>query len=378
MPFCRPSIEEADIAAVTDVLRSGWLTTGSICRAFEDDLASYVGTNYAIAVASCTHALEICVAHLGLPRGARVGVPDWTFISTALSVVHNNLAPVLLDVDADTLNLSAASVDAAICDGLDAVIGVHFGGGAFSEQIHELCRKANIPLIEDAAHALGARDAAGRVNGSRSSGACFSFYATKNLTSAEGGAITTNDPELADFARTYRQHGMTAEAWKRYRPDGGPLYDLTGPGIKANLADVLAALARSQLRRFDRLQTQRRRLVERYRCQLGHLPGIQVVPQPQDVDSADHLLVIILPEGTSRGEVISAMADAGIGTSIHFQPLHAFPWVHDNIEIGPTGTPVATSLAGRVLSLPLFPDLAAEQVDRICDELAGALQLTGP
>lgn len=378
VPFSLPSIEQDDIEAVSAVLRSRWLTTGRQCLEFERELAGHLGVSHAIAVASCTHALEICLHHLGLPRGSRVGVPDWTFVSTALAAVHVGHQPVLLDIDPRTLNLQPAALEAALDEGLDAVIGVHFGGSTFDESIRRLCSAHGVPLIEDAAHAFGASDAQGIVNGSRSVGACFSFYATKNLTSGEGGAIATDDDKLADFAHSCRLHGMSRDAWKRYTPDGSPLYELMGPGIKANFPDILAALARSQLRRFDQLQRQRRELVRRYRLNLAGVQGIAFVPPELDASSADHLMVVLLPERTSRPGVVTTLADAGIATSVHFRPLHRFPWAAAHFQTGPTGLETADRLAPRVLSLPLYPDLTLDQVDRVCDELTQAVDRHTP
>jgi dTDP-4-amino-4,6-dideoxygalactose transaminase len=378
VPFSLPSIEDDDIEAVTATLRSRWLTTGGQSLEFERELAGYLGVQHAVAVASCTHALEICLHYLGLPAGSRVGVPDWTFVSTALSAIHAGYQPVLIDIEAHTLNLSPAALDAALDHGLDAVVGVHFGGSALSEDVHRLCADHSVPLIEDAAHALGASDGNGLINGRRSVGACFSFYATKNLTSGEGGAITTQDADLADFARTFRLHGMSRDAWKRYLPGDSVLYDVNSAGIKANFPDILAALARSQLRRFPRLQACRRRLVSRYRHNLEQVRGLDLVPPQADSGSADHLMVVLLPPGTPRPDVVAELRRVGISTSVHFQPLHLFRGMDKHFALGPTGVETAGRLAQRALSLPLYPDLTDDQVDRVCDALALAVLRHAP
>lgn len=377
IPFSRANITEEDVDAVTGVLRSGWLTTGDQAQRFERELAAYLGVPHALAVSSCTHALEICLAHLRLPQGSRVGVPTWTFISTALSGVHVGLTPVLLDADESTLNLSSSSLRAAISE-LDAVVPVHFAGVAVDDAIYEICNAHGVPIIEDAAHALGSRDDRGAlVNGDRSLAACYSFYATKNLTSGEGGAIATTDDALAEFATVQRLHGMSRDAWRRYRPDGAPLYDLVGPGIKANFPDILAALARSQLARFDRLQARRRELITRYREQLNGIGGLRLVPPDLPVGSADHLMVVLLPAGADRVKIVQELTSGGISTSIHFRPLHQFRWMAENTIIGPAGVNVADRVASRALSLPLFVDLTGEQVDRVCAQLRRALERSG-
>lgn len=374
VPFAPPDIDEADIAAVERVLRSGWITTGQECLALEAELAATLDAPHAVAVSSCTAAIEIAYASLGLPVGARVGVPTWTFVSSALAPHHHGAHPVLLDVDRDTLNVDVASLDAALAGGgLDAVVLVHFGGVPVASEVLARCVEAGVPVIEDSAHALGARDERGPMGGAGTTGSCLSFYATKNLTSAEGGALVTHDAEVAEFARSFRQHGMSRDAWGRYLPGQWVQYDLMGPGIKANLPDVLAALARSQLARFDSMQARRRALVDRYRAGLAGIGGLRFVPGARADGGADHLAVVVLPEGVARPEVQAALSASGVSTSVHFQPLHRFGWMVEHAEIGPKGVSVAESLADRVLSLPLSPAITDDQVDHVVAALTAAL-----
>ncbi len=264
------------------------------------------------------------------------------------------------------------NIDAALTEGLDAVVAVHFGGVAVDRRVHKLCADAGVPLIEDAAHALGTSDERGLVGGHGTHAACFSFYATKNLTSGEGGAIATDDAGLAAFARSHRLHGMSADAHARYKPGGGTHYDMVSPGIKANLPDLLAALARSQLGRFPQMQARRRTLLRAYRAALEPA-GLTFVPRVEDPGSADHLAVVVLPEGVDRIRVIAAFGAAAIGTSVHFRPLHRFTWFAANAPVGPTGTRVADELADRAISLPLHPALRDVDVDRVVEVLAESL-----
>lgn len=372
VPFAAPDIHADDVDAVTQVLASGWITSGSECMALEAELADYLTVDHVVAMSSCTAALDTAVAFLDLPPGAAVGVPTWTFVSTALAAVHAGLVPVLLDVDPNTLNLDLASLDRAIADGLDAVIGVHFGGLPLDRSVHERCADAGIPLVEDGAHALGAHDHRGTLAGQGTAGACFSFYATKNLTSGEGGALATDDERLAEFARSFRLHGLSKDAWSRYGPDAPHGYDLLAPGIKGNLPDLLAALARSQLHRFDATQASRRHLVQHYRKGLDGC-AIRFVPDDLVEGSADHLVVVILPEGVSRDAVVSHLSAAGIATSVHFQPLHTFGWFREHAKVGAGGAPTADALAPRALSLPLHTRLTDDDVAYVCDTLRGAL-----
>ena len=377
--FAVPDVDLSDHEAVERVLRSRWLTTGEECLRLEEELATFVGAPHVVAVSSCTAALEIALTFLDLPAGARVGVPDWTFVSTALAAHRAGLQVVLLDVEPDTLNVSPSAVAAALQEGLDALLPVHFGGVAVAPEVRALAAGAGVPVIEDAAHALGAADERGPVNGRDVAAACYSFYATKNLSCGEGGAVATFDPALADFARSWRLHGLSRDAWTRYRPGapaGASLYELTGPGLKANLPDLLAALARSQLARFADMQTRRRRLVTAYREALAALP-LQCVPGKLDEGGADHLMVVVLPEHVDRSGVVRRMAADGVATSVHFQPLSGFAWVAEHARQGPAGLEVTTAMAGRVLSLPLHTSLTDDDVERVVSTLAGALGADG-
>ena len=254
--FARPAMDDVDKAAVLRTLESGWITTGPECAKFEEELASYLGASHVITASSATTAEEICLAYLGEPKGRRIGVPTWTFASSALAIHRTGHIPVLLDVDPDDLNVSAESLKQAISNGgLDGLVGVHFAGNAVNAEIREICATENMDYIEDAAHALGTSDERGLIRGSDGTLAAFySFYATKNLPMGEGGAIATDDAQLAEFPRTYRLHGMSADAVNRYASPGKHQYDIIHPGIKANLSDLHATIGRSQLARFEKLK----------------------------------------------------------------------------------------------------------------------------
>jgi dTDP-4-amino-4,6-dideoxygalactose transaminase len=366
-----PSISEEEISAVVQVLASGWLTTGQECLAFEHELAEHLGAPHVSCLSSCTAAMETVVAYLDLPKGARVGVPTWTFVATGAVPARAGLTPVLLDVDPTTLNLSVEALEADIRD-LDLVIGVHFGGVPLDPDVRKLCAAHDVPLIEDAAHAMGTRDDRGLLNGRGSVAACFSFYATKNLTTGEGGALATEDEALDRFSRSYRMHGMSMDAWARYLPGGKPEYDVHELGIKGNLADLLAAVGRVQLRRFDELQARRRRIVTAYRERLTSC-GFRMVPDREVRGSADHLVVALLPEGVSRTDVVDQLAAEGVGSSVHFKPLHRFDWFRRNAATGTHGIAAAEALADRALSLPLSPLMERDDVDTAVDALLEAV-----
>ena len=371
--FAAPDVSDDDVEAVVAVLRSGWWTTGEQAFTLERELAAALDMPHVVTVSSCTAALEIAYAALDLPRGATIGVPAWTFASSALAPARRGAVPVLIDVGTDDLNMDPVSLAAALEVGLDAVLPVHFGGVPVDRTVHELCADAGVPVIEDAAHALGASDVRGPIGGRGSVAAAFSFYATKNLSCGEGGALATDREDVARFARSYRQHGLSADAWSRYQPGGRSTYDIAVPGMKANLPDILAALARSQLARFDDLQAARRSIVERYRCQLAGVSGLRFVPELLHEQGADHLLVVALPEGADRSAVVTGLETVGVSTSVHFRPLSQFTWFRTHARIGPTGLSGADRMADRALSLPLHPGLLPSDVDRVCQALASVL-----
>lgn len=372
VPFARPHIDGADIEAVTRVLTSGWLTTGEECLRLEADLAAFTGAREVVSVSSCTAALELAFRSLRLAPGARVGIPTWTFLASATAPHSTGAQPVLLDVDPHTLNLAPDAVEAALPT-LDALVVVHFGGAPVDRRIFEMAAAAGVPVVEDAAHALGGSDHRGPIAGRGTVGACFSFYATKNFTSAEGGAFVTDDPDRAEFVRSQRLHGLSTDAWARYRPGAPNSYDLGEPGLKANLPDLLAALVRSQLARAGCLQAARRERVREYHHLLTDLRGLVVVPGAVDERSADHLMVVLLPPGVDRSSIVAILADQGIGTSVHFRPLHQMGWFASNAEVGPTGVAGADSVADRALSLPLHPNLTSADVVHVVSALDAAL-----
>lgn len=374
--FAVPDITEEELTAVCRVLRSGWLTTGEECSAFEDELKAFVqGGCAAVAMSSCTAALETAFAYLDLPASSRVGVPAWTFVSSALAPMKCGLRPVLLDVDADSMNLDVTSLEAALEEGLDAVVVVHFGGLPVDPRIHDVCASYSVPIVEDCAHALGATDHRGPMAARGSVAGCFSFYATKNLTTGEGGALVTEDPSLADFARSYRLHGLSRDGWARNRLDGPSSYDLLTAGIKANLPDILAALGRVQLARLPELQERRSFLVTRYRQQLGQIAGLRCVPsgEPPTGTSAHHLMTVILPDGVDRDKVRRSLTERAIATSVHFPPLTDFTLFRGQADVGPTGLPTVNALGGRAVSLPLHPGLSETDVRLVCDALQESL-----
>ncbi len=378
IPFARAEVCEEALQAPARVLASGWLTTGPEVVAFERELAEWVGARDAVAVASCTAAIELALRALRLPRGAKVLTSTMTFCGAVHAIVHAGLVPVLADVDPVTLcsDAPACAAAASRAGGVDAMVVTHYAG--FPAPVAELAEAAGLPLgrvVEDAAHALGAR-VGERPVGTISAATCFSFYATKNLPVGEGGMLTTADPAVADHVRRARLHGMSNDAWKRYLPGSAWRYSVDVAGIKANMTDMQAAVGRAQLRHFAGWQDRRALLARRYDQALAGVPGLRLPARPSGAAGghAWHLYVVqVGPElGLGRDELIAALAEQGVSCSVHFIPVHHFPYFQELLGADPAGRyPNADAAFERVVSLPLYPGLAAADVDYVCERIAG-------
>ena len=374
VPFAMTRISPEARRAAQRVLASGWVTTGPETELFEHEFAAYVGAGHAVAVSSCTAALELALRALRLPPGGAVLIPDVTFCGAAQAVLHAGLRPVLVDVDPRTAMVTPATVARAAraCGCPHALMVLHYAGAP--APVAELAAAARLPLeyvVEDAAHALGA-SVGDRPVGSLSRATCFSFYATKNLPIGEGGMVTTDDALLAARIRRARLHGMSTDAWRRNLPGGHWRYTVEDAGLKANMTDVQAAIGRAQLGHLDDWQRRRHALAERYDTALATVPGLEPLDALTPGRHARHLYVArVLDEyGTSRDELIDRLGERGIGTSVHFVPLHRMPYFRRVAVIPPDGLPGADALFPQLLSLPLHPWLTDHAVDRICGELA--------
>jgi dTDP-4-amino-4,6-dideoxygalactose transaminase len=357
------------------VLESGWLTTGPEVAEFERDFAEAVEAEHAIAVASCTAAIELSLRALHLPRGAKVLTSTMTFCSVVHAIAHVGLQPVLVDVNPDTLMPDAETTAVAVRrEGpVDGMVALHFAG--HPAPVEEMAEAAGLPLsrvIEDAAHAVGTR-VGDRPVGTISAATCFSFYATKNLPIGEGGMVTTADPEIEAFVRRARLNGMSKDAWKRYTPGAGWRYEVAVAGLKANMTDVQAAIGRTHLRHFPDWQAERRSLVMRYDERLSGVPGIRLPARPADGGHAWHLYVIrVEPEfGRGRDSLSAELAERGVNCSVHFIPTHHHHYFRGLLGGNGADTlPQADAVFPQILSLPLYQGLAEEDVDRVCDEIA--------
>ncbi|MEO8468051.1 MAG: DegT/DnrJ/EryC1/StrS aminotransferase family protein [Chloroflexota bacterium] len=380
IPFHRPSITALERDAVMEVLDSGWLTTGERSMAFEEVVASAVGTRHAVAVNSATAALHLALEALHVGPDDEVVVPTYTFAACGEVVRYMGARPRLADVDARTLNLTVETVEAQVRPSTKAIIVVHFGGlMADVEGITALASSRGIAVLEDAAHALPA-SRKGRAAGSIGTAGALSFYATKTVTTGEGGMLVTDDDAIADRARVMRLHGISRDAWKRYTSAGSWYYEIEDAGFKYNMTDLAAAIGIVQLERAESMRRARERIADRYASTIGSSAFADEIelpaePGPGEVHSW-HLFPIRLRDGGAdrRAAIIERLRDAGIGTSVHFIPLHLHPYYRRTYDYAAADLPVSTHEYEREISLPIYPDLMDAEVDRVVDALGEALR----
>ena len=370
VPFFRPSIGDDEISAVVDCLRSGWLTTGPNCAAFEAEFAKFLGGGVeAVAVNSATAALHLGLEALGVSRGDEVIVPTLTFTATAEVVRYLGATPVLVDIDASTLCVDTKEVEAAITSSSKVIMPVHFAGRMSDmTTLRAIADKYSLRILGDAAHALPAHHQGLMVSKAGADVTAFSFYANKTMTTGEGGMLVTADPTIAARARTMRLHGIDRDVFNRFTDlRASWVYDVVAPGFKYNLPDVAAALGRVQLQRandFGRIRAER---VARYDAALADLP-LLLPPGPADGDGHSwHLYIVQLAEDASidRDDFILALKEQGIGTSVHYRPLHQMTVWKPFCE--GAAFPQADLVFSRCVSLPLFMAMTDAEQDRVID-----------
>lgn len=365
LPFALPHITQAEIDEVVDTLRSGWLSTGPKTKRFEREFAGAVGAAHAVALNSATAALHLALDALHIQAGDEVIVPVYTFASTASVVLHCQARPVLVDVDPRTLNLDPVRLEAAITPRTRAIIVVHIAGlPAEMDDILAIARAHALPVVEDAAHAFPARYR-GRMIGTIGDLTAFSFYATKTLTTGEGGMLVTDHPEYAARAALMALHGISHDAWKRYSAEGSWFYEVREAGFKYNMGDVAAAMGLHQLARRAWLLERRRAIATQYTAAFAAWEELEVPACPDYVEHAWHLYPLRLrPERLTitRDDFIKALAAANIGTSVHFIPLHLHPYYRDTFGYQPGDFPSALDAYQREISLPIYPGMTVEDV----------------
>jgi dTDP-4-amino-4,6-dideoxygalactose transaminase len=377
LPFSPPSIGEEEIAEVVDTLRSDWITTGPKTRKFEESFKDAVGAKGALALNSCTAALHTALAALGIGGGDEVVTTTMTFAASVNVIEHVGARPVLVDVEADTLNVDPEQVRRAVTPRTRAIIAVHYAGHpAELDALQDIARSNNIELIEDAAHALPA-SYRGRIVGSGENATAFSFYATKNLTTAEGGMLTWT-PERLERARVVSLHGMNRDAWKRYSKEGSWFYEVVTPGFKYNMTDIQASLGIVQLRRLSSFQERRRAIVAKYQTELAELGCFELPVERPHVEHAWHLFPVrIVPQALQigRDDFIRELTKRNIGTSVHFIPIHLHPYYRDKYGLSPETFPVAQRAYERMFSLPLNPRMSDNDVADVVEAVRDVVRV---
>lgn len=368
IPFHRPSIGQEEIDAVNQVLHSRWLTTGPAAIEFEKEFAAYIGCKHALALNSGTAALQLALDAIGLRSGDEVLIPAYTFTATAEVVTYFGARPVLCDSVEGGFNLDPEDAERRISERTRAIIPVHIAGEPCRmDALQALAKRHNLSVIEDAAHALPAAFNGRRV-GTISELTAYSFYATKTLTTGEGGMLATDNDAYAERAAVMRLHGIAGDAWKRYSRTGSWAYNVVDAGYKLNLPDILAALGRAQLKKCDTFWQQRCRIAEIYNRHFGEIAELQLPPAGAAGEHSWHLYILRLqPEALAldRDQFIVELKNAGIGTSVHFIPLHLHSYYAGAYGYKQQDFPQAEDAFSRCLSLPIYPDLSEEEVERV-------------
>jgi len=370
IPCFKPAIGEQEIAAAISVLRSGWLTTGPKAREFEKKFAAFMGGDVeAVAVNSATAGLHLAAEACGIGPGDEVIVPTLTFTATASVIRYLGAEVVLVDVEEGTRCIDLDHAERRLTPRCKAIIPVHFGGFPCDmSKVLAFARRHGLKVIEDAAHALPARRD-GRLIGSWESDACvFSFYASKPITTGEGGMLVTRDPKIAARARVMRTHGLDRDAFDRFRKVGASwAYDVVAPGFKYNMTDVAAAIGAVQLSRAGALQASRQRSAMRYLEQLEGLPVVCPAPAPPGGLHSWHMFPIRVREDApvGRDDLIEALTAEGIGTSVHYRPLHEMLYWKEHCRCDPEDFAVASRYFNGAVTLPLFAGMSDAQVDRV-------------
>jgi dTDP-4-amino-4,6-dideoxygalactose transaminase len=374
VPFSRPFIGEEEIAEVSECLRSGWITTGPRTAQFEKEFGAAVQAPHALAVTSGTAGLHLAMMALDLRAGDEVITTPMTWPATLNAILLAGGTPVLADIEPETLNLDTRRVEAALSPRTRAIMPVHFAGQPCDlDALGALAAPRKLRVVEDAAHALGAQYR-GRPIGAIGDGAIFSFHPIKNITTGEGGMITTGDDELARHMRLLRFHGVERDAWKAYAGAQLPLYDVTAPGLKYNLTDIQSAIGIHQLRRLATLNAERARLARRYDEALAGLPALRPlgrVAYPHQ--HSHHLYVVRLALEQlriDRNAFMAAVIEAGVGLGLHFIAVHELTYYRARLGDLRATLPVASDVSRRIFSLPLFPGLSDAEQDRVIDVLA--------
>ena len=382
LPFALPDVDGSELAEIQEVLESNWITTGPKTRQFEADFAAAVGARYAIAVSSCTAALHLALESIGIREGDVVLTSPYTFAATAEVIRYFKAVPAFVDVEPDSLNINPEKLEASVRklkedhDGsLKAVIPIHIAGHpARMDEIEDIAKANDLAVVEDAAHAFPAsykdRKIGASSNSSLPSFSCFSFYATKTLTTGEGGMITTGNEGCAERCRIMSLHGISSNAWNRYTAEGSWSYEIIAPGYKYNMSDIAAAMGLAQLRRADQMWQRRTRIAKRYHQAFSEVSALQVPTAGPDFSHAWQLYMLRLNSEhlrIDRNQFFRELTDRNIGCSVHFIPLHVHPFYRSKYGYKPEDFPIAYREYQREISLPIYSRMSDQDIQEVID-----------
>lgn len=374
LPFALPLIDEREIDEVIDTLKSGWITTGPKTKRFEQLFKDYIGCAHAVALNSCTAGLHLSLVAAGIGPGDEVITTTFTFCASVNVIVHCGATPVLGDVSPDDYNIDPAEIARRITPRTKAIIPVHYAGQPCRmDEIMAIARAHNLLVVEDAAHAAGAKYK-GQMIGTIGDAASFSFYATKNMTTAEGGMVTTNDAKLAERIAVLGLHGIDHDAWKRYTAEGSWYYEVVHPGYKYNMTDVQASLGIHQLSKLEEAIRVREEYARAYDEGLGDVPEVIVPSTRADVRHARHLYPIRVRQEMlciDRAAFIAELRAENIGVSVHFIPVHLHPYYRQRYGFKPGDFPVAEDIYEGLITLPLYPRMSLTDVHDVIEAVRG-------
>jgi dTDP-4-amino-4,6-dideoxygalactose transaminase len=374
LPLSRPSIGDREIDGVVECLKSGWITTGPACKAFEDNFCELTGASHAVSLSSATAGMHLVLLALGIGEGDEIITPSMTFASTVNMIVMLGARPVFVDIHHDTLNMNPELLEEKISPKTKAIIPVHFAGAPVDmDRILGIAERYNLIVIEDAAHAVGTY-----YKGVHAGGfghiAIFSFHPIKNITSGEGGMITHSDEKMERQLRLLRFHGIERDAWKRYGKGGNPEYDIHQPGFKYNLPDMQAALGLAQLSRLNEINCRRAEIAALYRAGLKDSAGLELPGIPEYPHVHAWHLFIIKVLSMDRGLFMERLSEYNIGYGLHFPACHLLNYIKNQFGNGEGMLPETERAAGKIISLPLFPDMVDDDVFYVCEAIKEILK----
>ena len=368
VPFHKTHTTSEEIEAVVDTIKSGWLTTGPKVLEFEQKFKEYIDAKEAISLNSATAALHLALKAIGLKEDDEVIIPTNTFVATAEVVTYFNAKPVLCDIEEDTHNIDVSKIENLITPKTKAIIPVHFAGQPCDmDEIYKIAKKYNLKVIEDAAHALPSTYKGVKIGAlPKSDITCFSFYATKTLSTGEGGMATTSNPDFAKSIKINRLHGISRDAWDRYTTKGSWYYEVVDNGNKYNTTDINAALGLVQLKKQDILRQKREAIAKKYIEAFRNNSNIVLPVIKKDRTTSWHLFVVKVP---NRDKVIEELKIRGVGCSVHFIPIHKQPYYKNRYKYKDSDYPVANRVFNQSLSLPIYPDMSQDEINYVIENL---------